>query len=77
MFNTINFTNWETGAAGHVKNKTDPPKKEVGTGRKEESTSTKLKSKAPINRGLKKNNNRKPKNKGNQLQNKTAKTAML
>jgi len=39
----------------------------VGTGRKEELISTGLKSKAPIDRGPKKNNNGKPKGKGDQL----------
>jgi len=40
-------------------------REEVGTGRKKELTSTRLKSKASIDRGPKKNNNRKPKSKGN------------
>ena len=73
----INLTNRETGAAGHVRDKTDPPREEAGTGRKEESTSTGPKSKAPIDRGPKKNNNGKPKGKGDQSQDETAKTAML
>ena len=74
---TINLTNQEIGAAGHVRDKTDPLKEEAGTRRKEESTSTRPKSKAPIDRGPKKNNNGKPKDKGNQSQDKTAKTAIL
>jgi len=39
-------------------------RKKAGTGRKEELTSTRLKSKAFINKGPKKNNNRKLKGKG-------------
>jgi len=39
-------------------------REEVGTGRKKELTSTELKSKAFIDRGPKKNNNRKSKGKG-------------
>ena len=77
MSNAINLINQETGAAGHIRDKIDLLREEAGTGRKEEPTSTRLKSKAPIDRGPKKNNNGKPKGKGDQLQNKTAKTAML
>lgn len=65
MFNTINLINQEIGAVGYIKNKTDLLREEVGTGRKEELTSTRLKSKAPIDRRPKKNNNRKLKGKGN------------
>jgi len=61
---TINFINWEIGVVGHVRDKTDLLKEEAGTGRKEKLTSTRLKSKAFIDRGLKKNNNRKSKGKG-------------
>jgi len=42
-------------------------REEAGTRKKEELTSTRLKSKAPIDRGPKKNNNGKPKGKGDQL----------
>ena len=30
----INFTNWEIGAAGHIKDITNPLKKKAGTGKK-------------------------------------------
>ena len=65
MSNTINFINWEIGVIGYVRDKMDLLREEVGTGRKKELTSTRLKSKASIDRGPKKNNNRKPKSKGN------------
>jgi len=42
----------------------DPLREEVGTRRKEELISIRLKSKAFIDRGPKKNNNGKPKGKG-------------
>ena len=67
VFNTINFINWEIGVVKYVRDKTDLLREEVGTGRKEELISTRLKSKAPIDRGPKKNNNGKPKGKGDQL----------
>jgi len=65
--NAINLINRETGVVGYIRDKTDPLREEVGTGRKEELTSTRLKSKALIDRGPKKNNNGKLKNKGDQL----------
>ena len=64
VFNTINFINQEIGVVGYIKDKTDLLRDEVGTRRKEELTSTGLKSKAFIDRGHKKNNNGKPKGKG-------------
>ena len=67
MSNAINLINRETGVAEYIRDKTDPLRKKAGTGRKEELISTRPKSKAPIDRGPKKNNNRKPKGKGNQL----------
>ena len=67
MSNAINLINREIGAAGHIRDKINLLKEEAGTRRKEELTSTGLKSKAPIDRGPKKNNNRKPKGKGDQL----------
>ena len=77
MFNAINLTNREIGVVGHVRDKTDLLREEAGTRRKEELTSTGLKSKAPIDKGPKKNNNRKLKGKGDQSQDETAKIAML
>ena len=67
MFNAINLINREIGVVGYIRDKINPLRKEVETRRKEELTSTRLKSKAPIDRGPKKNNNGKPKGKGDQL----------
>jgi len=64
VFDAINFINWEIEAVGYIRDKTDLLRKEAGTGRKEELISTRLKSKAFIDRGPKKNNNRKLKGKG-------------
>ena len=77
VFDAINFINQEIGVVGYIRDKIDLLREEVGTRRKEELTSTGLKSKAFIDRGPKKNNNRKFKGKGNQLQDETAKIAIL
>ena len=64
MFNAINLINREIGVVGYIRDKIDLLREEAGTRRKEELTSTGLKSKAPIDRGPKKNNNGKSKGKG-------------
>ena len=65
MSDAINFINQKTGIVRYIRDKIDPLRDKVGTGRKEELTSTRLKSKAFIDRGHKNNNNRKLKGKGN------------
>ena len=64
VFNTINFINQEIGVVEYVRDKIDLLREKAGTRKKEELISTKLKSKAFIDRGYKKNNNGKPKSKG-------------
>ena len=64
VFNTINFINWEIGVVGYIRDKMDLLRKEARTRKKEELISTGLKSKTFIDRGPKKNNNRKLKDKG-------------